>query len=231
VRGASILGESVVKSKIAWSILRTVILCSLLFAGMSLFRNPHPPSFDSFGDFPFGEGNAPNHVRGEVLAQLADFQLGYAERDLEKADAFADRLISQANSLVLGTMPREVFIGHPASTQLIRDDWAYWGDCTFFLEGAHVSSNGDVAWIATIGFVEFDLSRFLVLPLRLTGVLANEEGTWRFQQLQYQFDLDLTVSLLLVVLLLLLTAGSAVVLLTQVSRGLFGRRAASTQSL
>lgn len=211
-----------------WSVVRTVVFFLLLFVGMSLFRNPHPPSFDSSEEFPFGEGNAPDSVRSQILAQLAEFQRGYSERDVEEADVFAKRLISQANTLILGTMPSEVFVGHPASTQLIRDDWEFWGDCTFFLDGAHISSSGDVAWLATIGFVEFDLSRFLVLPLRLTGVMVNEGGTWRFQQLQYQFDLVLTRSLLLVMVLLVLTAGSALVLLTQVFRGVFGKGAAGT---
>ena len=64
-------------------------------------------------------------MRSEVLAQLAEFQRGYSER--------------------------EVFIGHAASTQLIRDDWSFRGECTFFLDGVHESSSGDVAWLATIG--------------------------------------------------------------------------------
>jgi hypothetical protein len=208
----------------AWSFFRAGILFLLLILGMSLFKNPHSTSFDSLGDFPYGEGSAPGSVRDPVLAQLTAFQAGYSERNVELADSFAGELISQHNALILGTMPAEVYIGHSASTQLIRDDWASWGDVTFFLEGAHISSADNVAWLATAGFVEFDLSRFLVLPLRLTGVLVKEDGTWQFQQLQYQFDLALHGSLLLVVLLLLLTCGSTLILLAQLFRSVHKKR-------
>ena len=81
--------------------------------------------------------------------------------------------------------------------------------------------------ISTIGFVEFDLSRFLVLPLRLTGVAVNEDGIWRFHQLQYQFDLDLSFNLLLVFVMLALSASSIVVLIIQVARAAMMRRQAS----
>jgi hypothetical protein len=121
-------------------------------------------------------------------------------------------------------MPQEVLLGVSRVERLIRADWASWGDCTFFLDGTHVSTEGGVAWIATVGFVAFDLSRFLVLPLRLTGVLVNENGIWRFQQLQYQFDLDLSAHLVLILLLLLLSAGSVVQLLGRISLSFMKRR-------
>ncbi len=85
---------------------------------------------------------------------------------------------------------------------MIKTDWESWGDCRFRLGETHVSAAGDVAWFATVGSVTFDLSRFLVLPVRLRGVMVNEGGAWRIRQAQFQFDLDLS-GLLLVDLLLL----------------------------
>ena len=58
-----------------------------------------------------------------------------------------------------------------------------------------------MAWVSTIGYVETDLSRFLVLPLRFTGVLVRENFGWKFQQAQYQFDLDSSFTVLAMLLL------------------------------
>ena len=126
------------------------------------------------------------------------------------------RLFSRDNVLILGTMPREVFIGFDEAATLVQSDWALWGDCRFAFDNAHVSGDGDVAWFSTIGYVEFDLSRLLVLPLRLSGVLVSEEGVWRFQQLQFQFDLDISYLLLINLLLTVWLAVSTVSLLIRV---------------
>jgi hypothetical protein len=48
-----------------------------------------------------------------------------------------------------------------------------------------------------------DLSSYLVLPLRLTGVMVKENGFWKFQQMQFQFDLDLTNVLVTIVLMII----------------------------
>jgi hypothetical protein len=57
-----------------------------------------------------------------------------------------------------------------------------------------------------IGHVVFDLSSWLDLPLRVSGVMVRGEQTWKFQQLQFQFDLNikwvLNVTILLSILLL-----------------------------
>ena len=68
----------------------------------------------------------------------------------------------------------------------------------------NISTQGNVAWISTIGFVEFDLSRFLVLPLRFSGVLVLEDFGWKFQQVQFQFDLDSSFTVMAILLLWIL---------------------------
>lgn len=216
------------KKQIVVVVFRTSALLVLLYLSTRWCSNPYTASFDSIADtFPYGSGNASEIVRAEVLNQLRDFQKGYTARKTESAAEFADNLIAKDNILILGTMPKEIYVGHEAATDLIQSDWAYWGDCTFLVDKVHVSNHGDVAWLATVGFVEFDLSRFLVLPLRLTGVLVNANEGWRFQQLQYQFDLDLIPSLLLIVVLLLLNIVNAVVILIQLVLGYRRRRRSS----
>jgi hypothetical protein len=214
-------------TKILRSALRSLALLFILMLSVLPLRSPHPASFENYDAFPYAAGSASEVVRTEIIHQLREFQKGYAERDTASAGEFAEHLLSQDNVLILGTMPREIYVGHSAATNLIREDWASWGDCTFLLDKAHVSAHGDVAWFSTVGYVEFDLSRFLVLPLRLTGVAVNEDGTWRFHQIQYQFDLDLSFNLLLVFVVLVLSASSVLVLIIQIARAAMMRRQAS----
>ena len=69
------------------------------------------------------------------------------------------------------------------------------------MDSANISSSGNIAWFSARGFVKFDLSHLLVIPLRFTGVMVKEEGTWKFQEQQFRFDIDFS-SLLPAILLL-----------------------------
>ena len=84
---------------------------------------------------------------------------------------------------------------------LVKSDWESWGDCKFNVDSANISSAGDVAWFSTKGYVKFDLSKLLVIPLRLTGIMVKEDQVWKFQQQQFQFDIDFSFTLLATVIL------------------------------
>jgi hypothetical protein len=167
-------------------------------------------------------GNATPEVRTDVLRQLQLFQDGYTKRDVKQLDAFMDRVFSRERPVVLGTMPGEIYIDYSAAAEVVRTDWESWGDCRFRLDETEVSSVGDVAWFATVGSVKFDLSRFLVLPLRLTGVMVNEHGTWKIRQAQFQFDLDLSPLLAADFLLVIWMAINLVLLAIAVYRRVVG---------
>jgi hypothetical protein len=197
--------------RIARAVARVVMLSLLLYLGTSILQDRYQGSFGPPGEYPSSQGSAPDEVRSEVLAVLSAFQEGYARRDVEQVRPFMERLFSLHDVLILGTMPQEVFVGFDEATRLVRGDWTGWGDCRFAVDTARVSAEGDVAWFSTVGFVEFDLTSLLVLPLRLTGTLVKEDARWRFRQLQFQFDLDLSG---LLVINLLVAAWLAVSLLT-----------------
>jgi len=110
-------------------------------------------------------------------------------------------LFSKDNVLIIGTMPREIFVGYERATELVKSDWESWGDCRFAMDSANISSYGNTAWFSARGYVKFDLSSLLVIPLRLTGIMVNEDGIWKFQQQQFQFDTDFSFSLLACLLL------------------------------
>jgi hypothetical protein len=157
-------------------------------------------------------GNAAPEVRAAVMSQLGAFQDGYTRRDTAELPAFMDKLFSREHPVALGTMPAEVYVGYDAIGTLVRGDWQSWGDCRFRLAETQVSAAGTVAWFATVGSVKFDLSRFLVLPLRLSGVMVNEGGQWKIRQAQFQFDLNLGPLLLVDLLLLVWLAVNVVML-------------------
>ena len=139
------------KRTILWSVLRSLALLFILMLTVLPLRNPYPASFKTYDAYPYASGSAPESVRTEITHQLREFQKGYAERDTASAGEFAEQLLSQGNVLILGTMPREIYVGHVAATDLFRQDWASWGDCVFLLDKAHVSAHEAVAWFSTVG--------------------------------------------------------------------------------
>lgn len=208
-------------------LLSLVPLALSIFAFILLwgtFSNPHPEYYEGDMSFPYGKGNASMEDRDSIMIQLKFFEKGYLERDIEQLEDYCNRLISQENILILGTMPQEIYSGYEAVADLIGSDWEFWGDVYYLMDQANISVKNDVAWISTIGYVEFDMSRFLVLPLRYSAVMQKEDANWKFTQMQFQFDLD-NLKVLMTLILLLLSAGIFFVhLLVVLIKFLQGRR-------
>jgi len=189
--------------RIIRGILTVGLVSTLLYSVLIVLRHPNQSYYESKDTFVFSKGNAPEDVRAEIVQQLRRFRDGYTQRDTSQLTPFMDQLFSKENVLILGTQPTEVLNGHERAGVLIASDWRTWGDCTFLIDNAHISTSGNVAWVSTIGYVEFDMSRFLVLPLRLSAVMVKEHGVWKFQQMQFQFDLDFSSLLLTIIILLI----------------------------
>lgn len=131
-------------------------------------------------------GDAPESLRHEVLRVLQGFQDGYTKRDPGELDDFMHRLFRSGNdTLVLGTEPGEWIRGYDRVQRFIANDWANWGNVRLEVQTATVSAAGDVAWLATQGSVYFDGSPH---PIRFTGVLTRDDGSWLFSQVQFQWD-------------------------------------------
>ncbi len=165
--------------------LKVVFISFLLFSLTIFFRNPHKEFNVAKDDYVYSAGNAPESDRSEILTQLVKFQEGYTNRDLDQLDPYMEELFSKDNTLVIGTMPDEIYIGQEEVSDLIYSDWNSWGDCTFLIDKAHISAAEDVAWISTIGYVKFDIPSFLVLPLRLSAVMVKEDLGWKIQFMQF----------------------------------------------
>jgi len=201
-------------------ILNVVLISILLYSVIIILRHPHKAYYDSKDTYIYSKGNAPEDVRFEIVQQLHKFQEGYFQRDTSQLKFFMEQLFSQENTLVLGTMPNEILIGQEKVSKLVLSDWKSWGDCTFLMNNAHISTSENVAWVSTIGYVKFDMSRFLVLPLRLSAVMVKENLTWKIQYMQFQFDLDFTFLLLTIILLIIWLPISLVSLTVVIVRSL-----------
>lgn len=187
--------------KIVKILVRIVLIVVILFLVTRTFKRADQQSYRATSAAVFSKGNAPDSIRKRILVQLHKFQDGYSKRDTSQVESFMKSLYSKDNILILGTMPGEIFTGYKRATGLVKSDWESWGDCRFAINSANISSNGNTVWLSTRGYVKFDLSRLLVIPLRLTGVMVMEDETWKFQQQQFQFDVDFSFSMLAVVLL------------------------------
>lgn len=156
----------------------------------------------------FDKGNADPEVRQQILEQLQLFQDGYDARDTSNLEMYMDQLFSRENILILGTMPNEIYKGYVEAADLVSSDWLYWGDVKLLIEQSNISARDSVAWVSTIGKVDFDMSRWLTLPLRFSGVMVNEGQAWKFQQVQFQFDLEFSWILGVIFLLSLMLLAS-----------------------
>jgi len=182
-------------------LLRLALLLVILFLVTRMFKRADEEGILSPATAFYSMGNAPDSTRKEIIGQLNKFREGYSQRDTSQVGAFMESLYSKDNLLILGTSPGEVFKGYDRAADLVRSDWESWGDCRFMVDSANISSEGDIAWFSTKGYVKFDLSKLLVVPLRLTGVMVREDQVWKFTQQQFQFDIDFSFSLLAILIL------------------------------
>ena len=175
----------------------------LLYPLIMVFQHPDAAYYDTDSPASASKGNASEITRSAIIQQLNAFQDGYVKRDTSSLRPFMEQLFSRDNVLVLGTQPFERRDSYERIKHFVFSDWRRFGDCRFLMNDAHISSSGNVAWVSTIGYVDLDISRFLILPLRLSGVMVKENDAWKFQYMQFQFDLDFSPLLITLILLLI----------------------------
>jgi hypothetical protein len=184
---------------------------------------PHQEYQNDPSQFLYDKGNASPAIRAEIMEQLELFQGGYDKRDTSILESYMDQLFSKENILILGTMPGEIYSGYVEAADLVSSDWLYWGDVHMLAESSNISASDSVAWFSMIGHVVFDMSSWLDLPLRVSGVMVQEDQGWKFQQLQFQFDLTVTWVLYVIILLAILLLVSIIRLVFLIIRASTGR--------
>ncbi len=101
--------------------------------------------------------NTVNEVN-QVRALLQKFQDGYFARDLKNLDEFMQLFVQSDDLEIIGTGAVEVdehewCRGVEATRELVENDWKYWGDVVYNVQGARIFVRGDVAWLATTATV------------------------------------------------------------------------------
>jgi hypothetical protein len=204
--------------KIFLNVLVVVGFALALFIVTKTLEIPHQEYQDDPSLFLYDQGSASPAIRAEILKQLEVFQQGYTDRDTGILESYMEQLFSKENILILGTMPGEIYSGYEEAADLVSSDWLLWGDVTMLVESANISASDSVAWFSMIGHVVFDMTSMLDLPLRVSGVMVQEDLGWKFQQLQFQFDLNIQWVLYVIILLAILVLISFVRLIFVIVR-------------
>lgn len=130
-------------------------------------------------------GDAPEATRQEVLARLRTLRDGYLKRDVGALDGYMTDLFPHTDAVqVFGADANEWNRGFDAVSKFIRNDWAKWGNVKLNVEDATISAQGDTAWVALNGRVEFSSNK---RPIRVTATLARINGKWMFEQVVFQW--------------------------------------------
>ena len=127
----------------------------------------------------------------EVRQLLTRFQEGYSKRDQAHLDAFMELFVTGNELEVIGTNAVEIgrdewCFGPEAVRELVANDWKYWGEVAFDMEGARVHVRGEAAWIATTGTVKDTITRddrYSGYLEYVKGVLEDEEMSERAKTL------------------------------------------------
>jgi len=131
-------------------------------------------------------GDASGATRADVMRTMDAFQVGYDHRDVRLLDGFMGRLFPREGEvLLLGTESNEWVRGYDDVKRVIRNDWVDWANLRLDLNDCQVSSAGDVAWVATRGYVYSVVSK---RPVRFSATLERMNGEWKFRQLQFQYE-------------------------------------------
>jgi len=129
--------------------------------------------------------DAPDATRQAILARLRALRDGYLKRDVSAIDGYMTDLFPRMDSVqVFGADANEWNRGFDAVSKFIRNDWAKWGDVKLNVEDATVSAQGDTAWVALNGRVEFSSNK---RPIRVTATMARINGKWMFVQVVFQW--------------------------------------------
>ena len=118
----------------------------------------------------------------QVRLVLQQFQDGYTRRDVATIDEvmqlFADDELEVIGTNGVQPGVDEWYLDKAGACGLVKGDWEGWGDVRLDVDGAHIQTRGDVAWLATSATVSMTIraeENFQSYLQRIKDVIDQEE--------------------------------------------------------
>ena len=116
----------------------------------------------------------PKELWGAAMRPLKELAAYYEKRDIEKMDKCIDDTMLPDEILILGTNPREIFIGRERAKNLLWGDWKFWGQADIDADKTVFNRVGDAIYFVVRGQVKLDIWRFII-PIKITGGLREKD--------------------------------------------------------
>jgi uncharacterized damage-inducible protein DinB len=118
----------------------------------------------------------------QVRLVLQQFQDGYTRRDVATVDEvmhlFADDEVEVIGTNGVQPGEGEWYLDKAGARGLVKGDWEGWGDVQLDVDGAHIQTRGDVAWLATSATVSMTIrteENFQSYLQRIKGVIDQAD--------------------------------------------------------
>ena len=165
------------------SLLFLFVLLSLLFRLWLESKRERTAPSEIIGE------ELPKDLWGAAMRPLKELAAYYEKRDIEKMDKCIDDTMLPDEILILGTNPREIFIGRERAKNLLWGDWKFWGQADIDADKTVFNRVGDAIYFVVRGQVKLDIWRFII-PIKITGVLREKDDKWYISKLQFINDFN-----------------------------------------
>lgn len=141
---------------------------------------------------------SPGEITGEILTEdllkavmrpLKHLAQYYEKRDVSQIDNCIEDVMLPEELLILGTNPREIFIGRERVKNLLWGDWKYWGKADIDADKAIFYRVGETIYFVVRGTVKLDIWKF-VIPIKMTGIVREKDEKWYISKLQFMNDFN-----------------------------------------
>ncbi|MBR1931934.1 MAG: hypothetical protein IJ833_10780 [Lachnospiraceae bacterium] len=131
----------------------------------------------------------PAELKSAAMRPLKELAIYYEKRDIEQVDRCIYDTMLPDEILILGTNPREIFIGRERAKNLLWGDWKYWGQTDIDADKAVFNRVEGTIYFVMRGQVKLDIWRFII-PIKITGVLRERDDKWYISKLQFINDFN-----------------------------------------
>lgn len=121
-----------------------------------------------------------NMKKQEIIQVLKAYQEGYAKRDIQAIDAFAETFfIDSEDTMIIGTGGEEWCKGIELVKELLYIDWFYWGNFQLNFDNMLIKVFDNVATVSTTAMLQktYDSGKLCEMNLNRIKTILDGEGT------------------------------------------------------